>query len=500
MKTTIICLVSFAVWPITQFAWGAEPDKPDVLLIAVDDLNDWVGFLKGHPQVKTPHLDRLARRGIVFANAHCPSPLCCPSRTAVFTGQQPFRTGVYNNDQNIRKLRPDTITLPQVFARGGYRTLGTGKLLHHGSTDVFDEYFGTEQRWSPFAAAGDVAYSARDQARKGIEPRYTVRLGSREIVLPLNGMPNERNPDSRNGESFDWGPFDVDDDQMGGARITQWAIDQLRRGSEQPRFLAVGYYRPHIPLWAPRKYFDLYPIQSTRLPDVLASDLDDLSPVGRRWALEPVTAGSHKSVLGYEQWRAAVAAYRACVSFVDAQIGRLLDALDASPRAENTVVVVFGDHGWHLGEKQHWGKWTGWERSTRVPLLVVPPRRSSAAYRAEGAVCSQPVGLIDLYPTLLELCGLPGRGDLDGRSLVASLREPASPREPVVTTFDYGNYSVRDARWRFIRYQDGSEEMYDHDVDSHEWHNLAGDARHNGVRSRLAAQIPSSPAAPLRAD
>ena len=274
-------------------AWCADTKPPNVLMIAVDDLNDWVGFLKGHPQVKTPHMDRLARRGMVFANAHCAAPLCCPSRAALFSGRQPFRTGIYDNGQNIRQHHPDLVLLPQYFARHGYRTLAAGKLLHHASPDLYDEYFATEQRWSPLRNANQAAYTDGELARKATDLRHAVLYGAnnRMAVLPLNRMPSDRNPAGAAGESFDWGPFDIDEAQMGDGKIATWAVDRIGRLSDRPQLWCVGFYRPHIPLWAPRRYFDLYPIRTTILPEVLKDDLEDLSPVGRRWALEPVTAG-----------------------------------------------------------------------------------------------------------------------------------------------------------------------------------------------------------------
>lgn len=476
----------------------ARADGPNVLFIAVDDLNDWVGFLGGHPQIKTPNMDRLAQRGVAFENAHCAAPLCCPSRAAIFSGRQPFNTGIYHNGPNIRKLHPDMVLMPQYFAAHGYRTYGTGKLLHHHTRDIYDECFFTEQRWSPLAGRQQVEYTKEELRTKTTNPRHVVRFGPdhTEIVLPLNRMPSDRNPTGVGGESFDWGPFDVEDDDMGDGKITTWAIERLNRQADKPFFLAVGYYRPHIPLWAPRRYFDLYPEQSTILPKVLSSDLDDLSETARRWALEPVTAGAHKTVVEHDQWKAAVAAYLACVSFVDAQIGRILDALENSPHADNTIIVLWGDHGWHLGEKQHWGKWTGWERATRVPLLIVPPRSAGSQYKI-GDTCRRPVGLIDLYRTLIDLCELPEKTDLDGHSLRPLLEDPARETEPVVTAFDYGNYTIRSGRWRLIRYKDGSEELYDHQTDPHEWHNLASDVRHERVKRNLAKQLPVSPAEPL---
>jgi arylsulfatase A-like enzyme len=309
-------------------------------------------------------------------------------------------------------------------------------------------------------------------------------------------MPSDRNPKGPAGESFDWGPFDVADDAMGDGQITGWAIDRLRRAADRPFLLCVGYYRPHIPLYAPRRYFELYPEAATVLPRVLESDLDDLGETGRRWAVEAVTAGAHKTVVAHGQWRAAVAAYLACVSFVDAQIGRLLDALETSPHRDDTVIALWGDHGWHLGEKEHWGKWTGWERATRVPLAIVPAK-SNAPGSLTGEVCNRPVSLVDLFPTLVELCGLPALEGIDGRSLVPLFQDPNRETRPVVTTFDYQNYSIRTDRWRLIHYQDGSEELYDHAADPDEWRNLAADRVHEATRAHLRASLPASAAARL---
>ncbi|MCI0457614.1 MAG: sulfatase [Gemmataceae bacterium] len=456
-----------------------EPrQRPNVLFIAIDDLNDWVGFLGGHPQVKTPHMDRLAKRGVVFANAHCAAPLCSPSRAAVFSGKQPFHTGVYGNDDNILTVRPPPILLSEYFKAQGYRTYGTGKLLHQNDHARYDESFAAEQRWSPFTRK-QVEYSPEELPTKATDrPRHVIEQGpgGQRVVLPLNGLPSDRAPRSPAGESFDWGPVDVADGAMGDAKIVDWAAERLRRRHEQPFLLAVGFYRPHIPLFAPKKYFDLYPADAVTLPDTRKDDLNDLGPTARRLALVPDTAGAHATVIRGNQWKPAVAAYLACVSFVDTQVGRLLDALDRSQYADNTVVVLWSDHGWHLGEKQHWGKWTGWERATRVPLAIVPAKGSRERFRP-GAVCRQPVGLIDLYPTLLDLCGLPAKADLDGVSLVPQLRDPTAPTRPALTTFGEGNYAVRDGRWRLIRYADGSEELYDHRQDPHEWNNLVGDPK-----------------------
>jgi arylsulfatase A-like enzyme len=489
----LLMAAAITLLPVVQ----AQPAaRTNILFIAVDDLNDWVGFLQGHPQARTPNMDRLAARGIAFANASCPAPLCGPVRAAVFSGHEPYRTGVYDNDDDIRRLAPKLVLMPTHFQAQGYRTFGTGKLLHQRRPELYDESFMPEQRWSPFER-GQVDYTPEELPSKGTDnPRHVIPMGPGKppVILPLNRMPSDRRPDSPTAESFDWGPVDVPDSAMGDAQVAGWAAQHLSTPQSRPFFLAVGFYRPHIPLFAPAKYFEPFPADAVTLPPFRPDDLDDLGEVARRIALDAVTAGSHASVVKYHQWRAAVAAYLACVYFVDAQIGRVIDALESGPHADNTVVVLWGDHGWHLGEKQHWGKWTGWERSVRVPLVVAPAARDRAKY-AVGGVSWQPVSLMDLYPTLVDLAALPAPvTGLDGQSLVPVMRQPdRATGRAVVSTFYGEHFSVRDERWRYLRYSDGAEELYDHAADPNEWHNVAGKPEHAGVKRRLAAAIPANP-------
>ena len=472
---------------------AASAKPPNVLFIAIDDLNDWIGPLRGHPQVKTPNIDRLARRGIVFANAHCAAPICNPSRAAVFSGRAPFETGVYYNDRNIRTVQPGLVLLPEYFRQGGYRTFGTGKLLHHNTPGVFDEQFHPEQQWSPFTPAQAEYTEAELPSKATDHPRHVTTLKGQTVTLPFNGMPSDRAPTTRRGETFDWGPVDVEDADMADGQIAAWAVSRLRSEQPAPVFLGVGFFRPHIPLFAPRKYFDLYAGMDIKLPDAKGDDLADLSPAARRWALYPDTAGTHATVVKHGQWQAAVTAYLACISFVDAQIGRLLEAVEAGPGAGNTIIVLWGDHGWHLGEKEHWGKWTGWQRSTHTPLIVVPAENAASAGFKRGVACAEPVSLLDLYPTLIELCGLPPREGLAGKSLAPLLRNPtAETGRRVVTTFDPGNYSVTGKRWHYIRYNGGEEELYDTISDPHEWNNLAGRPESRRTMNEMARHLPKT--------
>ncbi|MCP4174580.1 MAG: sulfatase [Fuerstiella sp.] len=490
--------------PAIAFAFGMvgalcesviSDERPNVLFIAVDDLNDWIGCLGGHPQALTPNMDRLAARGVVFTNAHCAAPACNPSRAAVFSGRMPARTGVWSNDSpKLLKLHPKMQLLPTTLAKAGYQTLGTGKLLDSGSANrsLFAEHFTTEQRWSPFTRES-VKYTDKEVHTKATDtPRHVVKDRRRgPIILPLNRMPSDRKPTTTDGESFDWGSVDVPESDMGDTRITDWAVERLQDRDDTPFFLGVGYYRPHIPLFAPSRYFDRFTQSPAELPSVRHDDVDDLSAIARKWAIEPVTAGRHSTVVAHRQWRSAVEAYLACTTFVDHQVGRLIDALDDKTFGDNTIIVLWSDHGWHLGEKQHWGKWTGWERSTRVPLIVVPPGKLANRFASAGSRCDVPVSLIDLFPTLTEMCNVTPPDELDGKSLVPLLRQPAGTADrQAVTTFGPGNVSLRTDRYRYLRYSDGSEELYDHDTDPHEWQNHAAKSDLRSLLNRLRQLIP----------
>lgn len=453
-------------------AWGTHlgaASKPNVLFIAIDDQNDWVGPLGGHPLVKTPHLDRLAQRGTTFLNAHIQSPLCNPSRTSLMLGLRPTTTGIYGLSPWFRNVGAwkDRVTLPQHFKAHGYRTFTTGKIYHHGAG-------GPEKQAVEFDVWGPPG---------GIGARPEKKL--------IGPTPMGNNP------LMDWGVFPHRDEDKQDYKVASWAVEKLQAmPREQPFFLAVGFFLPHVPCYATQKWFDLYPDDDSVLPKVREDDRDDTPRFSwyLHWHLpEPRL----KWVQENNQWRNLVRSYLACTSFVDAQIGRVLDALGAAGLSDNTVVVVWGDHGYHLGEKGITGKNTLWERSTRVPLIFAGPGV------ATGARSSQPAELLDLYPTLIELCGLTPRTDLEGLSLVPQLQNAQTGRaRPAITSHNQGNHGVRSERWRYIQYANGTEELYDHRNDPNEWTNLAGDPDHAAVLAAHRKWLPrtDAPLAPRSSD
>jgi len=464
---------------------GADDDggrRPNVLFISVDDMNDWVGHLGGYKgTIHTPNLDRLAKRGVAFANAHCPAPVCNPSRTAIMTGLRPSTTGIYHNGHWWRPHLPDAVTIPQHFRANGYLTVGGGKVFHHTLG------FNPLDQWDHFQPQVQDGHWHFDYPVPG---QHVAKPGLHwPEGFPLSGIARVREGKRPpvNYREFDWGPFDKPDREMGDGRMVQWALDVLGQRHAKPFFLAAGIYRPHLPWYAPRKYFDLYPLDQIALPPLKEDDLDDVPPAGRKIAAQ--RSVDFALVREAKQYRRAVQAYLASISFADALVGRLLDTLDASPYARNTVVVLWSDHGWHLGEKGTWHKMTLWERGTHVPFIIAAPGH------AAGARCQRPVGLVSIYPTLIELCGLPARPELDGVSLVPLLKDPRAKWErPALMTYRRGNHAVRGERWRYIRYANGDEELYDLAADPNEWTNLAADPRHAAVKERLDRWLPKTDA------
>lgn len=456
-----VCLLWHTAPADAQQTQRGESQRPNILMIAIDDLNDWVQPLGGHPDVKTPAMSRLAGRGLTFTNAHCQAPLCNPSRTSLMTGKRPTSTGVYGLSPWIRNVPEldSLVTMPQHFRQHGYRTLIGGKIYHGG--------YGRNKEsecdvWGPPAGVG-------------AKP-------PKKLIPPTPGG---------NHPLMDWGTFPHRDEDKGDWQVASWAVQELEQmPDDQPFFLSVGFFLPHVPCYATQKWFDLYPEASLTMPPILANDRADTP--GASWYIhwdlpEPRTSWLEAN----DQLRPLVRAYLACVSFVDSQVGRVLDALEKSPFADNTIVVLWSDHGYHLGEKAISGKNSLWTRSTRVPLILAGPGVPA------NQRCAQPAELLDLYPTLSDLVGIPQAEGLEGISLAPQVQDPAAHRDrPAICTHNAGNHSACDQRWRYIRYADGSEELYDREQDPEETRNLLfGDSvqpDHRVVADRLAAWLPKA--------
>ena len=416
---------------------------PNVVVIFVDDLNDWVGCLGGHPQAQTPYIDRLAKRGTLFTNAHVQATYCGPSRVSILSGQMPQTTGSRDFDryEDLETLKGHP-PFPLHFRKLGYRSYGGGKIFHHGTGDGW-----VKECWSKVLPSG-----------RNPTPKQTLNWPVRV---------------------WDWGPFPADDGLMGDFRLARATADVLRQKSKEPFFVVAGFRRPHVPLHVPKKWFDLYPIEEIQLPEIPADDLDDVPHP--EMGLECYKAPKHSVVVQDKLHRGLVQAYLASISFVDHCVGEVIKGLNEGPNRKNTIVVLMSDHGFHLGEKQHWAKRTLWEETTRVPLVIVGPEIPV------GQMTNKPVGLIDIYPTICELADIVPPAKLDGNSLVPLLKYPNLDwNHPAYTTFQPGDLTVRTEHWRYIRHTDGTEELYDHRIDPHEWQNLAKQPAQESMKQELA--------------
>lgn len=425
-------------------AQNTAPKQPNVLFIAVDDLNHWVGYLGRNMQSKTPNLDRLAAMGTRFTRSYCASPSCNPSRAALMTGLRPSTSGIYDNDDDWRPVISEEKTLPTTFRKAGYEVLGSGKIYHGG--------FDRKSEWNEYPA------------EKKNDPKPTGNDGVGGIKFA---------------------PLDCKDEDLSDWQIADYAIQQLGKKHDRPVFIACGLHKPHMPWNVPQKYYDLHPLDKIELPPHIEGDLTDVPPAGVRMA---GPNGDHAKMLASGRWKEAVQGYLAAISYTDMNIGRLLDAYEKSPMRDNTIIVFWGDHGWHLGEKEHWRKFALWEESTRAPLLWVVPGLTKP-----GSVCERTVDFMSLYPTLCDLSGIPVPAHVEGKSIKSLLQNPTAEwATPALTTYKFGNHTLRSEGWRYTRYENGDEELYDETKDPLEHTNLAGDARYTEQKAQLAQWLPKT--------
>lgn len=459
-------LFAFTLLSLSSFLQAGK--QPNILFIAIDDMNDWTTLFDKDNPIQTPNLERLAARGTFFSRAYCAAPGCNPSRTAILSGLRPSTSGVYGNRDSWKEIIPDVVTLPQHFKENGYATRGAGKIFHHGKT-------GTDREDNP-----------------SFEDFYPLQLHANAPPQNYNGYTG-KDVDPRLGKlGWDWGEHDVvkQTDEYMVEHVSQLMATLPKN---KPLFLAAGIFRPHLPFWAPPETFERYPFDQVVMPPMPANDLDDVPPIGKEMAhtehfiWENTTIQPEKSPGSLKKM---VQSYQASADYADQMVGRLLDQLDATGRADDTIIVLWADHGYHLGDKEACVKFTLWEKANRVPFIIVAP-----GIAKPGTRCDQPVGLVDIYPTLIELAGLPKKSELDGKSLVPLLKKPSMKWDrPAIMTQLRGNHAVRSERWRYIRYSDGTEELYDHSKDPWEWTNLAGLPEYSSVIADHRKHLPRNEA------
>ena len=445
------CLI-ICVTTISLIAGAA--DKPNILMIAIDDQNDWIGFMGGHPNARTPHIDSLAATGTAFTNAHCQSPLCNPSRTSLMVSKRPGSTGIYGLQPWFRDVSElaDLETLPQFFMRQGYKTYTAGKIYH-------GRYGREDGEWD------------------------VVGPGASGKPFPPKKLVNTPQPH----RLVDWGTFDHKDEEKGDWLVADWTEQQLdKMPKDEPFFMACGFFLPHVPCYATQKWFDMHPEETTQLPLIKRDDRKDTPRFSWyiHWSL-PEPRLEFLEDAG--EWMNLTRSYLACTTFVDSQVKRVLDALDRNGLRDNTIIVLWSDHGWHIGEKEITGKNTLWDDGTRVPLLFAGPGVEA------GQVCAKPAELLDVYPTLVDLIGAEKTDQLEGISLLPQLHDASAERiQPAITTHNAGNHGIRSEKWRYIVYADGSEELYNMVEDPNEWTNLAANPEYADVIAEHKKFVPQS--------
>lgn len=427
---------------------GKKPKAMNVLLLIADDLNTWTIQDPGRytNKIIAPNLDKFGSSGVVFKNAYCAAPYCVPSRSSMWSGVSPHKSGVYHNQTNIAgsQALKNAVSLFQTFRDSGYNTLGYGKITHGWSDDGFNEKIGHKRDPRPSGA-----------------PIQSVGKGEQ-----------------------DWGKIHIPESEMNDTQSANRAIEAIEKDHSKPFFIVCGTFNPHMAWFVPQKYYDMFPLNEINIPKLNPNDFDDIPPLAndivsgkRKFTQSVLKAGLHKS---------AVQAYLATTAYVDAQHGRVLDALEKSKHKNNTIVMFISDHGFHLGEKDNWQKGTLWDEATNSMFMMRVPGMTTP-----GSVTKSCISLQDIYPTLVDLCGLKKPDYVDGKSIVLILKNPQTKWES--TAFSYLNdqyASIRTERFRFTRYKDGQIELYDHTKDPHEWKNEGNNPEYTEILKKLSKRLP----------
>ena len=530
LNNTGLCIAGLAVMPVSVHS-RPNPAKPNVLFIVCDDLNDAVSGMGGHPQAKTPNIERLMKMGVRFTSAYSNAPLCGPSRASFLTGLYPHTTDFYSNKNNWNRMRKcpsltNAVTFMEHFWNNGYDVYGTGKIYHNMDNEerVWKKQDGTptyggNMNWGPWPWDGQ----CREGFKGPVHPSLPETVGVDTMFASLADVPDvpadpEKGSPGYKGWVLNNKPFRYvsqdDRDLMPDERNAGYAVKQLRMKHDNPFLLCVGFNRPHSPLIAPQKYFDMFPLDTIQLAVSRKDDIRDCAKI--LTDLPKTCTGKHGfdnydgimkggGIALLKRWTQA---YLACVAYVDDQVGKVLDAYEQSPDRDNTYIILASDNGYHMGEKETLFKMTLWEEAGRIPFVVAGPEV------AREQTCGQPVSLIDIYPTLLDLCRLPSDPNrktntlpLDGHSLKSLLKDPDKGQwtgpevaltvvannnktpEPAERVPEKHHYAVRSKRYRYVLCNNGEEELYDHKSDPYEWNNMAGNPDYAQEKARLREQL-----------
>ena len=527
-----------------QFLVSQSIENPNILFIIVDDLNDYIGVLNGHKQAKTPNIDKLANEATNFKNAHANVPVCQPSRNSLFTGILPHRSKDFGWTPHFKQphLKNKT-TFIELLKQNNYETYGTGKILHANKRNYWSEW-GIEEKYNYGPHASNISQDGIDGHPLVPEPFKSVNIvdGSfsplSNIPYVLDSLGNRVEIGWRYNKKEKFNYIDeIERDLMPDEMHAEWICNKLTElnkiNNKNPFFMAVGFVKPHTPLYAPKKYFDMYPLENIILPEIKEDDIEDTHYTKN---YPKSTMGLHyyekliESYRGNKGLRQFLRAYLACISFVDDLVGMILNGLEKNNFSKNTIVILTSDHGWQMGQKNYLYKNSPWEESTKIPLIIKIPG-------SMPSVVLEPVSLIDIFPTIIEMCNLKFEtnkkanrrkvNSLDGNSLLELIKKPSSKRwagsSGALTMLGVGinkttagigvnknksapwhieieqqlddslikkqNYSLRNRDFRYILYKDGNEELYDHQIDTHEWNNLSENHDYRKIKKKMKRDL-----------